>query len=165
MILFWLLIHFGTNFYWILSARLISGVTSGAVYLALVLFSAEVANDSIRGSLTSLSMLSWNIGALIAYILGAFVEYHIIPYICISMPVIFAVIFIMLPNTPRFYLARGEVQRAEEALKFYKGYKGKDPMEDDAIAAELNRLRTVENEQKTSETLQISDFCKFLFLL
>lgn len=110
MILFWLLIHFGTDFYWILSARLISGVTSGAVYLSLVLFSAEVANDNIRGSLTSLSMLSWNIGALIAYILGAFVEYHYIPYICITMPIIFAVIFIMLPNTPRYYLAKGEIQ-------------------------------------------------------
>lgn len=45
LIIFWLLIHFGTNFYWILSARFISGVTSGAVYLALVLYSAEVAND------------------------------------------------------------------------------------------------------------------------
>lgn len=32
-------------------------------------------------------------------------------------------------------------------------------MEDDAIAAELKRLRTVENEQKTAEKLQISDFC------
>lgn len=33
-------------------------------------------------------------------------------------------------------------------------------MEDDAIATELERLRLVESEQKTTETLQISDFCK-----
>lgn len=33
-------------------------------------------------------------------------------------------------------------------------------MEDDAIATELERLRLVESEQKTTESLQISDFCK-----
>lgn len=54
------------------------------------------------------------------------------------------------------------MQKAEESLKFYKGYIGKDPMEDDAIAMELERLRTVESEQKTTETLQMSDFCEWI---
>lgn len=78
------------------------------------------------------------------------------------MPIFFVVIFIMLPNTPRYHLAKGEMQKAEESLKFYKGYRGKDPMEDDAIAIELERLRTAESEQKTTESLQISDFCKLI---
>lgn len=32
-------------------------------------------------------------------------------------------------------------------------------MEDDAIAAELERLKVLQNEQKTTERLRISDFC------
>lgn len=42
---FWLLIHFATDLYWILAARFISGCTSGTIYLALILFISEVAND------------------------------------------------------------------------------------------------------------------------
>lgn len=47
-------------------------------------------------------------------------------------------------------------------MKFYKGYRGKDPMEDDAISMELERLRTAGSEQKTTEKLQFADFCKCL---
>lgn len=65
--------------------------------------------SSIRGSLTALWMLSSNIGSLLAYILGAYVEYAYIPYICITMPIAFAAIFIMLPNTPRYHLAKGDI--------------------------------------------------------
>lgn len=81
------------------------------------------------------------------------------------MPIFFVVIFIMLPNTPRYHLAKGEIQKAEESLKFYKGYRGKDPMEDDAIAMELERLRSAGSDQKTTETLQMSDFCKFIKII
>lgn len=42
---------------------------------------------------------------------------------------------------------------------FYKGCKGKDPLENDAIAKELERLQTIQNEQKMTESLRLSDFC------
>lgn len=65
---------------------------------------------SIRGTLTSFLLLSMNMGILIAYILGAYVEYTLIPYICGIVPIAFAILFTMLPNTPRFHLAQGNVQ-------------------------------------------------------
>lgn len=45
ILVFWLLIHLATNFYWILLARFISGCTGSTIFLALILFSSEVAND------------------------------------------------------------------------------------------------------------------------
>lgn len=51
-----------------------------------------------------------NIGYLIAYVLGAFVDYDYIPYICATITIIFCVPFILLPNTPRYHLANGNVQ-------------------------------------------------------
>lgn len=53
-------------------------------------------------------------------------------------------------------------KKAEIALKWYKGYKGKDPLEDRAIAKELERLQAVQNEQKITENLRLSDFCTYL---
>lgn len=52
------------------------------------------------------------------------------------------------------------LQEAEAALKFYKGFTGKTPYENDAIHIELERLISVEREQKTEEKLRVADFCK-----
>lgn len=51
-------------------------------------------------------------------------------------------------------------QKAEQALKFYKGYKGGSEQEDDAILKELERLKSIANERKTEEKIRASDFCK-----
>lgn len=45
MVIFWWLIHSATDFHHILLARFISGWTNSTIYLALILFSVEVAND------------------------------------------------------------------------------------------------------------------------
>lgn len=43
IIIFWLLIRFATDFYWILSARVISGCTSSIIYLGLILYSGIIS--------------------------------------------------------------------------------------------------------------------------
>lgn len=66
--------------------------------------------DSIRGRLGSMTNFLRNTGILANYILGAVVEYNYIPWINIVVPVIFAIVFIILPNTPQYYLQKGKTQ-------------------------------------------------------
>lgn len=50
---------------------------------------------------------------------------------------------------------------AEDALKFYKGYKdNRDHQEDYAIHKEFERLKAVMSERKKDEKLKLADFCK-----
>lgn len=65
---------------------------------------------SIRGRLGSSVMIFRNIGTLIGYVLGATIEYKLVPCICIIIPIAFIVIFMMIPNTPRYYLHKGQIQ-------------------------------------------------------
>lgn len=51
-----------------------------------------------------------NLGILCGYILGAFVDYNHIPWINIVVPVIFVIVFMILPNTPQYYLQNGNIQ-------------------------------------------------------
>lgn len=54
------------------------------------------------------------------YILGATVEYKYIPCICIMIPIISIIIFINLPNTPRYYLQKGQEKvRLHSKITFY----------------------------------------------
>lgn len=62
---------------------------------------------SVRGRLGSVWLFIRNIGVLTAFIFGATLEYRLIPCICVFVPITFAIVFFMLPNTPKFYLHKG----------------------------------------------------------
>lgn len=64
---------------------------------------------SIRGRLGSIPLFLRNIGILIAYALGATVDYKYIPCICIIIPIAFVIIFSTLSNTPQYYLRKGNL--------------------------------------------------------
>lgn len=95
----------------------------------------------------------------------------------------------MMPNTPRYYLERGHIevsaqnqinhfhsqctdqwglflifflQEAEDALKFYKGYKGSNnnQPEDYAIHKEFKRLKAITANRKHADTFSAADLCK-----
>lgn len=53
------------------------------------------------------------------------------------------------------------IQEAENALKFYKGIKGKNKAESNAFRKEFERLESITSKQKNEEKLQVSDICKF----
>lgn len=116
LVAFWLLIYYGQTYYHVLIARFIGGWTASGVQGGTILFVSEIANDDIRGTLGGVAPFCRNVGLLIAYILGAHLPYRDIPLVCIIFPIIFAVVFTMLPNTPRFYLQRGQIHVSEKLL-------------------------------------------------
>lgn len=61
-----------------------------------------------------------------------------------------------------FLLRISEFQKAEKAMKFYKGYRGISEKEDKAFFEEFERLKSNPQGQKTREKIQASDFCKLL---
>lgn len=67
---------------------------------------AEIADDRIRGSLGSINLTTRNFGALLAYGLGAYVPYEYSPYIYVSMPIVYLIVFGLLPNTPRYLVQK-----------------------------------------------------------
>ncbi|XP_037040406.1 facilitated trehalose transporter Tret1-2 homolog [Bradysia coprophila] len=159
-IAFWLLIHFGINYYYILFANFCGGWVTGGSASTIVLYISEIANDNIRGRLGSLPLFFRNVGILIAYIIGATVDYKFIPWICVTIPIVFVIIFVTLSNTPQYYLRRGNLQKAEDALKHYKGFERskRDPQELSAFHAEFERLKTIALKQQPKEKLIWADF-------
>lgn len=55
-----------------------------------------------------------------------------------------------------------DLQKAEHALKFYKGYKGENKAEDDAIYRELERLKSIASRKKEEAKFQVSDLCELI---
>ncbi|XP_055295471.1 facilitated trehalose transporter Tret1-like isoform X2 [Sitodiplosis mosellana] len=148
---FWFLVYFGDTYYHLLTGRFFQGVTGGGIQSSIVLYISEIADDNIRGRLSSVSHITRNIGILVAYILGAFIDYETIPCIFLSIPIIFGVWFSLLPNTPQYLLQKAQLKKAEDSLKFYKGFTGNSIDEHIAFNAEFDRLKSIANEQKADE--------------
>lgn len=85
-------------------------MSNGGLETACVLYISVIANDQIRGRLGSMTNFIRNVGILFGYILGAVVEYSYIPWICVVFPVIFMIVFVAIPNTPQYYLEKGNIQ-------------------------------------------------------
>lgn len=157
---FWVLIYFGHLYYHILLAKFLSGVSFGGMQTTVVLFISEISNDSIRGRLDCVRASIGDIGILFGYIFGSFVDYQLVPLICVSVPVLFAIIFITLPNTTQYYLSKRQFQCAEYAFKYYKGYSGRNQYEENAFFIEFERMKLIASKKKEEKRLQFSDFCK-----
>lgn len=65
---------------------------------------------SIRGQLNSVNYLFRLFGISLAFIAGAYVEFRIVPYLFVPFPIIFAVLFVLLPNTPQHLLRTNQLQ-------------------------------------------------------
>lgn len=52
-------------------------------------------------------------------------------------------------------------QKAIDSLKYYKGYQGNSGKEDNAIDAEFDRMKSISEQQKSSnQKLVLADLCK-----
>lgn len=55
-------------------------------------------------------MLCRNVGILGAYTIGAFTSYYTQPFIYAVVPILFFLMFILLPNTPQYYLRKDKFE-------------------------------------------------------
>lgn len=73
---------------------------------------------SIRGKLSCFTPLFRNIGILLAFVIGAAADYTVVPCIFILFPLLFVCTFSFLPNSPQFYLLRGENEVRSISMNF-----------------------------------------------
>lgn len=117
----WLLIEFGTEFYALLIARFLAGVTSGGVFQVIPMIVSEISSTDIRGRLGSFIMLFTNAGTVSAYILCNYTSYFFVPWISIGICVCFLFGYWSIPETPQFLLLSNKEDEAIKAIKFFNG--------------------------------------------
>ncbi|XP_029679714.1 facilitated trehalose transporter Tret1 isoform X2 [Formica exsecta] len=118
----WLLIIFSNSILMFYFGRFITGVSGGAFCVAAPLYTSEIAESEIRGMLGSYFQLMLTVGILLSYILGAVLE-NMITLSIISgiVPLIFFAVFFFMPETPVYYLKKGNEEAARKSLSRLRG--------------------------------------------
>lgn len=157
---FWALVYFGTHAYHLYIARFLAGITGGGALRTLTLYVTEMSENRIRGALGSLLFLSLASGILLVFILGAYLDYFLVPLVILVLPAAYFVSLFFLYDTPVSLLARNKPNEAFKSLKFYRTC-GVNEVANESVLEEFETMKTA-SKLKHENHLEVRDFCKYL---
>ncbi len=105
------------------------------------MYIGEIAQSEIRGTLGTMFQLMVTIGILFVYTVGAFVDVLVLTLICLIIPIIFAVVFVWMPESPTYLVNRGKLEQAEKNFGFLRGWAHDN-------RSEIERLKYEEEQRQ-----------------
>lgn len=119
--IWWSIAIFSSDFNTMYIGRFFSGLGIGGSYTLVPIYITEISEDKIRGSLNAIYVFSMNLGMLLIYISGEFLDYKNAQIMFFSIPIAFILLFSMFPETPIYLIRNGKSVKAEKSLKFLRG--------------------------------------------
>lgn len=98
-------------------ARFLSGVSIGGIFAVLPTYIAEVSEVSIRGMMST-SMNNFEVlGVFMSYAIGPYLTLRTFNVICALVPVLFVAVFLLMPDSPYYLIAKDKKEQAKHCLK------------------------------------------------
>ncbi|XP_055850764.1 facilitated trehalose transporter Tret1-like [Episyrphus balteatus] len=129
-------------------ARGLQGIGVGLTCTVMPIYVSEITTDTNRGPIASLMTLFMLSGTLFVYGIGIFMTYNQVQYSCLTIPIIFFLIFFFMPETPYFYAMKRRKSAAVKSLAFLRCKCPKD-IEDEirqiqsAVDADMSQKGTL----------------------
>ncbi|XP_050356156.1 facilitated trehalose transporter Tret1-like [Nymphalis io] len=134
----WIIITICTKVEAILFAMFIFGFSS-CMFLVVQIYVSEFCQESIRGSMTSGSIIFYGIGMLVSYLMGGLLEYRIMNYIGLSLTVLGFVLISTMKESPLFLMKIGREKEAVKSIAFYRNAK----INSQGVRDELEQIKRI----------------------
>ncbi|CAH0555366.1 unnamed protein product [Brassicogethes aeneus] len=129
----WMLIALANHIYVVFIARFFAGLAGDMAFVAAPMYIAEIADQKIRGFLSSFIYLMMLTGIIMVYCITPFTPLYVPPIIGGSFVLLELIIFPFMPESPYYLLTKDKREEARSALL---------------------RLRNTENIDKEFETIE-----------
>ena len=138
----WTFITIGvTTFVLLVMGRLITGACGGMFCVVAPMYSAEISEKEIRGTLGVFFQLLLVIGILYAYCCGYARNIVVISILCGIAPLLFASIMTFMPESPLFYMAKENEEAAKKSMRFFRGSEYNIDPEISAFKDQIDKSR------------------------
>ncbi|XP_077525070.1 solute carrier family 2, facilitated glucose transporter member 8-like [Amblyomma americanum] len=117
----WLCLVAGSPKAALFAGRVLTGVGTGMVALAVTVFISEISPAELRGLLNTGANLVLCSGILVVFILGKFLNFWMLAVCCLLPSACTSVSLFWCHESPRWLLKNGHRDRAAAALRFYLG--------------------------------------------
>ncbi|XP_076067617.1 trehalose transporter 1-like protein [Oratosquilla oratoria] len=140
----WLLTVFANSVHMLYAAAFMGGVCTAIISVVTPVYISEIAHPEIRGCLCAFAKLSSNIGMLLSYLLGAFLNWRQLATVTAVAPACLFVAALFIPETPSFLLYRGDENEAAQSLRWLRGSNADVARELTTMKANISALRRQE---------------------
>ncbi|KAK9246602.1 general substrate transporter [Lipomyces tetrasporus] len=145
-------IQTGAHSVWtMIGGRFVMGWGVGIASLIAPLYISEMAPSRFRGRLVILNVLAITGGQVIAYAIGAGLEtlpngWRVLVGLGIVPAVAQMVMFVYMPETPRYLVRRGQIERARDVVRWI--YSSRDgAIEEEVVIRKVKLLEIYNNDQ------------------
>lgn len=128
-IVLWITTILAKDVYALYIARTIGGFGYCGGFAVQSIYISEISEKSIRGICLFWSKINYEIGSLIVVTVGAFCSYKEMNMSMLSIPLLFFLTFIFMPETPHYFLKRGNEEKAISSLSVLRGTKNRKILE------------------------------------
>ncbi|KAG9437325.1 facilitated trehalose transporter Tret1 isoform X2 [Apis mellifera carnica] len=158
----WLLNYFANSWIEILVARLVSGISVGALYSMAPLYIGELVEPRIRGASYTILSFMFNLGIMFEFGLEPILSRQNLSIINLISIAVFLLTMPWLPESPYYYYAKNNSNAAELTLVWLRRKK-----ENHKELNEINELIKIERGQNGFKKLftKYSPYGKALTLL
>lgn len=139
----WALVIWAVSIEMLYVGRLILGASGGAFFVMAPMYIGEIAQKDIRGALGSFFQLMVTIGILFVYVVGYGLNVFTFSIICAAIPLIFAAIFVFMPESPLFWVSKNRTGDAVKSLQWLRGSEYDYSTELAEMQDELDRDRAI----------------------
>lgn len=147
----WILLIWASSVVMLYLGRFITGMVGGAFCVTVPLYTNEISEKEIRGSLGCFTQLMISLGILFATIVGKFLSITDYTIVCGVLPLIFGCIFVFMPETPAYLLRHNNREAAKASLKKLRGRHYNFDAELKEIEINLEETRKTEGIAKLKE--------------
>ncbi|XP_018579897.1 facilitated trehalose transporter Tret1 isoform X2 [Anoplophora glabripennis] len=120
VLLSWLTMALGNRIEYIFAARFFLGICCNMAIVAAPMYTAEIAEQKIRGLLSGIIYINMHIGCLAVYCVGPYLPFYAAPVIGATVVVLELLIFSTVPESPHFLLYKNKVDEARIALEYLR---------------------------------------------
>lgn len=117
----WSLLIWPQSVWMLYIGRFISGLAGGAFFVAAPIYIGEISMKECRGKLGSYFQLMVTGGIVFVYTVGYFFSVMTFTILCAALPLVFGVVFILMPESPYFYVMKNKSALAIGSLKWLRG--------------------------------------------
>nr|CAH7725352.1 unnamed protein product [Callosobruchus chinensis] len=139
----WMLIILAKHEAMIYIGRVLTGVAGGSFCVCAPLYTAEISETELRGTLGTFFQLFITIGILYTNVFGYFLGMTVYNVACAAVPIVFAALFFFQPETPVYYLRKGHTDKAEKSMRKLRGKDYDFSAEFKDIQAEIEKEKTM----------------------
>ncbi|KAJ0173429.1 hypothetical protein K1T71_010578 [Dendrolimus kikuchii] len=133
----WILVAITSNLHLVIAGRVLSGICIGVIHSAFPIYIVETVQPKLRGALGLLPIAFRNGafrngGILLMHLACSYLYISTIAYIAAALSVAIFLLFFDTPESPRWYIAKGDDHNARKALQWLRGknYNIENEMQD-----------------------------------